>query len=213
MILAAMQHFAPDELTELLKALVAWSVRGLLVGGIGGGTAERVYCDAAVKIRSGEVKTTSDVAIELSSIIPGDTEFEATFANARVTRGTLARYLLLALERTKLGRTEPELVPNEDESQVNLEHILPKNPTSGEWPAFPTEVHRAYVHRIGNLALLARGPNDRIGNRPFAVKRPVLAASQLLLTQEAGRATSWTPQAIKNRQVELAKLALTTWHL
>ncbi len=48
LILAAMQHFNPSDLQKTLRAMVSWGVRGLIVGGIGGGTAERLYCDAAV---------------------------------------------------------------------------------------------------------------------------------------------------------------------
>jgi Protein of unknown function DUF262 len=55
LLLAALQHMSRPELSRLLRAVVAWSVRGLIVGGIGGGTTERAYCEAAVKIRRREI--------------------------------------------------------------------------------------------------------------------------------------------------------------
>lgn len=191
--------------------MISWGIRGIIVGGIGGGTAERAYCVAAMKVRGGTIKNVSDLRTELAKIVPADDQFKAAFATARVNRGTLARYLLIALERAKLGKAEPELVPNEDEGLVNLEHILPRNPKNGEWTQFTKDEQKAYLQRLGNLALLSKGPNDRIGNKPFTVKKPVLAASELQLTQDAGNQADWTPKAIIERQERLAELALKAW--
>ncbi|MEX2324050.1 MAG: DUF262 domain-containing protein [Acidimicrobiia bacterium] len=211
LLLAAMQHLTKQELKSALKGLVAWSVRGLIVGGIGGGTAERLYCDAAMKVRAGDVKTAGDIASELSSIVYGDSEFRERFEQARVTRGTVARYILAALERTERGEDEPELVPNENETEVNLEHILPRNPSKSDWPQFTEEQWRSHLHRIGNLALLSKGPNGRIGNKPFSVKKPILVESAMRLTQDAGSEDDWTPESVVARQKRLAELAVRTW--
>lgn len=213
LLLAVMQHLPVSELRKTLRAMVSWSVRGLIVGGIGGGTAERIYCDAAVKVRSGGLRTAADIAAELSAIVRSNKEFEERFALAHINRGPLARYLLAALERTKRGTSEPELVPNENEAEVNLEHILPKNPVEEDWPQFKPEERAAYVHRLGNMALLSRGPNGKIGNRPFTHKKPILGSSELKLTKEAGEEDDWTTAAIDARQERLAALAVQTWTL
>lgn len=211
LLLAALQHFPPKEISNMLRAMISWGLRGIIVGGIGGGTAERAYCVAAMKVRDGTIKNVGDLRDELAKIIPTDDQFKAAFSTARVNRGTLARYLLIALERVKLGKPEPELVPNEDENLVNLEHILPRNPKSGEWTQFTKDEQKSYLQRLGNLALLSKGPNDKIGNKPFSVKKPVLTASELQLTQDAGNQEDWTPDAIIKRQERLAELALKVW--
>ena len=183
--MAALQHFTDGERRTLLKALVAWSVRGLIVGGIGGGTAEKTYCRAAVKIRRGEVKTTPELLKELSAIVPSDSEFEEAFGLARVPKANLARYYLIALENAKGGVAEPEFVPNANEEEVNLEHVLPKRASATDWGAqFNADERRDYLHRLGNLALLRKGLNGRIGNKPFTVKKPILAMSTFQLTTE-----------------------------
>ncbi|MBI3971299.1 MAG: DUF262 domain-containing protein [Chloroflexi bacterium] len=177
LLLAALQHFTDAEKRTLFKSLVAWSVRGLIVGGIGGGTAEKAYCGAAVKIRRGEIKTTGELLAELSPIVPSDSEFEEAFATARVPKANLARYYLIALENGKQGHKEPEFVPNSNEDQVNLEHVLPKRASASDWGAqFNADERRDDVHRLGNLALLQKGPNGRIGNKSFSVKKPVLSS-------------------------------------
>lgn len=211
LLLALLQHFEEAELRKAMKAMVSWGLRGLLVGGIGGGQAERVYCQAAVRVRNGEVKTTNELLVAVSSIVPSDEEFEAQFATSRVSKGRIARYILVALERTRRGEPEPELVPNEREEEVNLEHILPKNPTPEDWPSFAPEVHRSLIHRLGNMALLQKGPNGRLGNQPFAAKKSVLEQSLLTWTRDAGSYDDWTPDVIVERQRRMSELAANTW--
>jgi hypothetical protein len=207
-----MQHFPVVEVRKVLLALVNWGVRGIIVGGIGGGTYEKAYCDAAVKIRKGELKIADELFKELASIIPTDEEFAAAFSVARVPKSNLARYYLIALEKGKKGEKEPELVPNADEDQLNLEHVLPKNSTEADWgDTFTPDERKDSVFRIGNLALLQKGPNGRIGNKSFAVKKPILEASQLILTKEVGAKPKWSPTEIQLRQERLSKLAVTVW--
>jgi DNA-directed RNA polymerase specialized sigma24 family protein len=210
LLLAALQHLPPAELKRLLQAIVAWSVRGLVVGGIGGGTTERAYCEAAVKIRKGEITTARGVHDELAPIIATDEVFEKSFAIARVPRSAIARYYLLALERAEDNQAEPELVPNANEDEVNLEHILPRNP-SGHWSGFTDDQAKDLVNRLGNMVLLKKATNRRLGAAGWTAKRPKLQASELKLTQMAGAVDNWTPDAIQDRQAKLAELAVTAW--
>jgi hypothetical protein len=211
LLLAVMRHFAPRELRRTLRALVSWSVRGLVVGGIGGGTTERAYSEAAVRVRNGSIKTSQELLDELGAVIPGDGNFGDAFRRARVSRPRVARYLLLTLERAEKGEAEPELVPNENEEEVNLEHILPRNAREIDWAAFSADDIPQWVTRIGNFALLQRGPNDRIGNKPWTTKQPVLASSALDLTKRAAARLHWDESAIADRQAELAALAVKAW--
>ncbi len=212
LLLAALQHFTDPEKKTLLKSLVAWSVRGLIVGGIGGGTAEKAYCGAAVKIRRGEIKTTVELLAELSPIVPSDNDFEEALAVARVPKAKLARYYLIALENGNQSQEEAEFVPNSNEDEVNLEHILPKRATAADWGGqFNSDERRDYVHRLGNMVLLQKGPNGRIGNKPFSVKKPILEQSAFALTAEVGAEDDWTKTTIRDRQTTLAQLAGKVW--
>jgi hypothetical protein len=212
LLLAALQHFTIEEKKALLRALVSWSVRGLVVGGIGGGTAEKAFCQAAVKIRTGAIHTTAEVLQEIGTIVPSDANFRESFTTARLPKATIARYFLIALERGKQGVSEPEFVPNSNEEQVNLEHVLPKRASAADWGAkFNAEERKEYLHRIGNLSLLQKGPNGKIGNKPFATKKPILGASSFALTKEVGAQADWTKEAIAKRQGLLAQLAVKVW--
>lgn len=191
LLLAVMQHFDAKSQKATLKALVSWSVRGLIVGGIGGGQTERAYCEAAVKVRAGQIKTTTALLSELGSIVPDDKDFEDAFSRARQTKPRVARYLQLALERSQRGEAEPELVPNDDVDAVNLEHILPRRPTDADWPDFAPEEIPQWTNRLGNQTLLKKSQNKLIGNKPWATKQPILQRSELTLTKTAADATTW----------------------
>jgi hypothetical protein len=211
MLLAALQGFSKTEVQRTLRATVSWSVRGLIVGGIGGGTTEKAYASAAVKIRDGSVADTSGLLAQLQSIIPSDSEFQAAFSTARVTKASLARYYLNALERTEAGTDQPELVPNANEEEVNLEHVLPRTPKKVDWPNLDEDEAKDLVNRLGNQALLKKAANTKIGNQPFAVKKPILAASDLSLTNQIGQEPTWGKSEIEARQEALALLAVQTW--
>lgn len=211
LLLAALELFSKTEKKKLLKSLVSWSVRSLIVGGLGGGAFEAAYCRAAVKVRSGEITNTNGVLAELSPIIPSDSVFRTSFSMATVQKSSHARYYMIAFENMIQGKKEPEFVPNEDAEKVNLEHVLPKKAQLGDWVSFSRDEISEYVHRIGNFALLAKTKNALIGNKPFSVKQPVLAASDFVLTKEIGDKEDWTKTEIDERQQRLADLAVRIW--
>jgi hypothetical protein len=211
LLLAAMQHFRPGELRKVIRATISWSVRGLVVGGIGGGTTERYYSETAVKIRNGTVKGLSDLFKDLSPIIPSDLDFENGFKQMRVTSPRLARYYLLAIERYGTGDKEPELIPNDDEGQVNLEHIFPKNPQPADWPNFSPDETNEWAPRLGNLVLLRKTANARLGNKAFTDKVQVIRRSDLSLTSMVAQDSDWSPATIRKRQDSLAQTALKVW--
>lgn len=211
LILSAMDKFKPVELKKLLRLLVSWTVRGLVVGGIGSGATETVYVNAAVRIREGKISAVAELFEALKDIIPSDERFRSSFAAFAPPTNKIARYYLIALESGERGEEEPELVPNENEEEVNLEHVLPRRPKDGEWDAFDDVEITEWSPRLGNVVLLRKTQNARLGNKGFEKKREVLKSSDLVLTKMVGALDEWTPQAIEERQARLADLALKVW--
>lgn len=211
MLLAAMASFEASELEKVLRKTVAWSVRGLVVGGLGGGTYEKHFGAAAERISSGVIRKASKLFEILEPVIPSDERFEQAFQDMKVSKPALARYYLLALENHSRQVGEPELVPNDDEDKVNLEHILPQNPKLDEWAGFSAESAPDYVKRLGNMVLLSKAANRRIGRRPFKDKRARYGESELKTTASVAKTSRWTPKAIRDRQDGLAKAAVIVW--
>ena len=147
----------------------------------------------------------------MTANIANDKDFEEAFARAHVSKTKLARYYLGTLERTAGGKGLPELVLNEDTAAVNLEHVLPINPIEADIQEFGDA--SSYTSRIGNLVLLSAKSNSTAGNDSFKIKRPFLAASPFLLTQEVAKLEKWGVAEIDDRQAKLAKLAVKTWSM
>jgi uncharacterized protein with ParB-like and HNH nuclease domain len=213
LLMAVMQQWQKGQITKALAHLVSWSVRLIVVGGAGSGSTEAAFSNAAVDVRSGKIKDAKALAATMKSVVPDDSRFEAQFS-VTSKKARLARYLLHALQRNKDGTHSPELISNADETQVNLEHILPRDQDPKEWPQFTAEQHASYFNRLGNLALLDAKENGALNAKNFKAKAAVYETSKLSLTSELGDATKypdWTPATIESRQSELAKLAVTTW--
>ena len=210
LVLAVLSEFPEREVPKLLKYLVACSVRFLITGRLGGGTMENIYSGIALKVRRHEIRTTLDFASAINEHLPRDAEFANAFSEIRVSKAYLARYYLQALERASLGESDPELIPNQNEQQVNLEHVLPRNP-SENWKLSDSDRVAANYKRLGNLCLLKQRINSEIGNLGFDAKKPALEASSFKLTSEIALENDWTDAEIMNRQKRLAAIALKAW--
>jgi hypothetical protein len=210
--MAAMRELDKKELSRLLPWLLSWSIRGIIVGGIGKGKYEVNYAKAALAISERKTLSVKQILDELDTIVPTDTEFEIAFRTYRVPNANMAHYLLRALESGKKNESEPYVIVNPDHQQLTLEHILPKSPIKEEWPKFETdEIIEEYLPRLGNLALVTRKKNSIVGNKPFKEKIATYAEAPLELTKEIANEVEWTPDEIEKRQKILAKLAIKVW--
>jgi len=192
LLLAAMMRFKPRELTRLLKAVIAWSVRGIVVGGIGGGTTERAYGEAAVAVTEGRAATASDVFMELSDVIPSDDEFRTAFGVKRINRTRIAKYFLAALANFEAGSSKSGLLSDIDESEFELEFVLPRAADPDEWSAFSPDSLRQEALRLGNQTVC--GSNGRVGPQ-----------------SDLADVRRWNPKAIAKRQAAMAEVAVELW--
>jgi hypothetical protein len=114
------------------------------------------------------------------------------------------------LELVAASDPEPWHIPNDDRSVINLEHVLPEKP-EGNWPQFTDDQVKLYYRRIGNLCLLRASENSTLKSAHFQTKKPILANSPYVLTQQIGAEAAWTTTEIAERQKRLADLALRAW--
>jgi hypothetical protein len=209
LMFAVARKFGTKEAQNAFKLFVYWSVRFLFVGGRGG-VLDKLWGTRAHDVESGKVKTAKELVAAMGDSVPSDLLFETHFADARVSATHLARYYLRALELQVKEEKEPSYVPNDEETAINLEHILPESPQKG-WSHLDEETATAYYKKIGNLVLLQAKANTDAGNGPFAEKKKILGASGFVLTREVAESKTWGVDEIKARQKRLAVLAVKTW--
>jgi hypothetical protein len=213
MLLSALAHLPLEAVEEILRLLISWNVRLLIVGGLGGGAMENHYCELGKAIRNGEFKSVKEIANRAESFIPNDAIFQESFATARVTKTTLSRYYLRTLERLAKDEPQPELIPNTDPGELTLEHILPERPAKNVWSQFTEEERKAYTKRLGNMLLLKQKINSELRSGPYSDKREIYKRSELLLTKKVAEFNTWNKEAIEIRQKSLAELAVKVWNI
>lgn len=213
LLLAIYKHFPKQEMEAASKSILNWTVRGLVVGVIGAGKAETYFCNAAVNIRDGKIKDVAGLLSELRDLLPTDAAFSSAVETYRTTTNSFARYMLICIENHLNNQKEPELVPNQNADEINLEHVLPQKAKTADWPNFSPDMVSLYAYRLGNMTLLKKGKNGKIGNKQFSIKQPILAASMYQMNKIFQSATSWSPGDIDSRQKAFAIVAPKVWPL
>lgn len=150
---------------------------------------------------------------KLKSILPESTDIlYEWFMEISYKNRELCRYVL-----TKINRF---IQPNAeiDYSSVNLEHVLPQNP-SIEWNLKANEI-KSYVHMLWNLTILWAVINKQIWNKTLDQKLPeieqksVLKVAQDLVKKIKENNLNRNKEEIRNRHKELSEIAIEqVWKL
>jgi hypothetical protein len=210
-LMLAIAHKFPDrEAQRAFGFLVSLSVRLMIASSTRTGTVEEGLASAAHKMFDEQITTAAALVTDLDAITPKNVPFKAAFEVATISNQKLARYYLRSLELVAANDPEPWHIPNDDKSIINLEHVLHEKP-EGNWPQFTDDQVKLYYRRIGNLCLLRASENSALKSADFQTKKPILANSPYVLTQQIGAEAAWTAMEITERQTRLADLALRAW--
>ena len=207
----------PKDIAKSFLIVANFSFRYFIIGNQSPGNLERVSNTIAVKIRKGKVTKPKELAEELQAISP-DATFRADFSLVEFSkaRARIARYTLAKLNNhLSKNANGAEQVTNPDAKQVNLEHVLPQNPTQIWRAGFEKQVApEDYIYKLGNLTLLTNKVNRDVADKSFAdKKKEAFSKSALVLNQTVRRFSKWSNVEIEKRQQELAKVALELWNL
>lgn len=132
-----------------------------------------------------------------------------------------------------LGQKEPELLDSYLKTKIEIEHILPKDPSPELRESFEREIgkdtYEDYKIKLGNLTLLEKPINASIGNDFFVKKKEEYKKSKFLLTksiaiiENVGNTSitrinrqllsfeKWDANSINKRQEMLYNLAKQIW--
>lgn len=211
LVLATATKFGRNEFEKAIRHLGALSLRLVLTARTRSGVNEQAFADTAIKITNGDISSYSELVRSLSKVFVTDREFVEAFSRARVSKTSLARYILRELEHVASPKREEAEWVNADPQQITLEHILPRTLPSEGWEKFKPESHVESRTLLGNLCLLKRSENNGMPNDSFDVKRTIYGKSSFKLTSDVADSPNWSPQVIAERQRVMASLALKAW--
>jgi len=218
-LISALFKLSPSNIERILHWLVTLIVRYQTVGGGRTGRLEQQCASVAPKVFSGELTTAQKIWDNLKSIVPKDYEFRNDFKAYSEATAAKARYILAQIEIVKWQKVNPgkdvEKTPCSNPSILNLEHILPKNP-SNEWGsiiAADKTIVQECLNSIGNLCLLSAKVNKQLGSLSFQTKSSkTYKISEIITTRDlANSCSNWDRKAIESRASELAELAIEAW--
>lgn len=213
LLVASMARFDRNELARLAIAFIGWSVRGLVVGGIGGGVTERAYAEAAQDVWTERVRDSDQVQALLKSVIPSDSEFEGVLSSRTINRKAFAKYLLLVIESGRAGASRPQVQPRDAGSELVVVPIVPRTarPEDGWHRSLFTDEGelRDVATRLGNLKLVERVTNAKLSDNP-SDRLSVLSAGEPTLS-DCVDASDLTFARIEGRQRAMALGAARLW--
>lgn len=147
---------------------------------------------------------------ELKSISPSFEEFQENFLELSYRQGEKSRQLIKYILE-KIDAFKRKGAYKIDFDAVNIEHILPQNPGK-EWNLKKSEI-KNYVNKIGNLTLIKKEINSKVGNKSIKNKVKILKEEpEVTITGEiidriVKLSYKWGEKEILERQNELGELA------
>ena len=205
------KNFSDIEMTQLIVNCESLYVWFQLVAGKATNSLYQKYCNWAKIILDGQNYQDSIQSIntKISNFFE-EQNIDFNYLENQFTRLSLddnepARYLLRHFQKYN----DNSMVLAAD--QVELEHILPQNPSHGEWVDWNEDNREVYTNRIGNMCLLHRSDNVRISNFEFTTKREAYQNSSIILTKSISDFNEWTISEINQRQLQMFEIAANIW--
>jgi uncharacterized protein with ParB-like and HNH nuclease domain len=214
MLLAAKECLSDDIFLKVLRIVVVFSFRYSTICGLNPNKLESLYSDVALYIRNQNPKNAKSIFEKLESLYPSDNDFSEDFQKKSIGANSskLARYILSEINNYYTKNNETIINPNT--MDMNLEHILPKNPND-EWSSkFSKTDPNLYTYRLGNLTLIDSAVNRKLGNKDFNDKcSKAFSKSSIELNKEILTYKIWGPKQIEERQAKMSAAAIQIWRL
>ncbi len=208
------QYDEEDALYEFVTKLE----RRLTVDWLAGASFSDRYTRVYQLLREIEGAEDPDDVLSLGTLTEDIMEDRDSFENAldlknfyRKGNYQWPKYILM---RLNMERHDNSNVKLQYGNNVNVEHILPRNPSDSYWGTRFNELERGkWTNRLGNLVLLDGRKNYRASNRPFPEKyeQYFQKKSDFAITNELESYDKWTPTLLKKRHKELKNECLAIW--
>lgn len=212
--MVAYEKLPVNEFKRIIHALVVISYRYNVIAKFQTNEMEKVYSRVAVKLFHNLQPTATGVVNDLKSIYVDDDSFKSffqlkQFKTANSNDKKQLRYTLYKLEGQEQGGNQFDY----DVDDGTIEHILPESYPLTWHESFSEDEFERNLYMLGNLTLLEPSKNNKqAADHTFDIKKQVYQTSKYALTKQL-KQNEWTPNTVKSRQSQLAKLATAVWKL
>jgi hypothetical protein len=151
---------------------------------------------------SARIKVLGDLKTKLRLKLPSQQEFDAIFINIKYSRNYSKQKAIVQYILEKVDRFSRQKGASLNYDEMTIEHITPENSRSSSPPL-------ENVAEIGNLILVDKDLNNKLGNKSFTDKKRLLSGSALYIDKGIGNAKTWGTKEIAHRSKSLSKIAYT----
>ena len=198
---------------HLLRSVERFLFRYNTICNLPSNRVERLFSRISRDLESLEFENPEDLRIErdrifnrfratLQDLNPTKEAFAEKFVNIEYKSSTQQKTIIrriFAIVNTAIGTGELTY-------ETNIEHILPQKPE--QWGLTREEIE-GYVNNIGNLTLIQKQLNSRMGNKAFEEKFPLLMESEIRINSSLDAYLedgNWNENSIEERAKSLAEL-------
>jgi len=211
--MVAFEKLAVAEFKKLIFSIVAISYRYNLIAKLQTNEMEKVYSKAAINLFKNQQPTYQAALNDIRTLYLNDDEFKNYFQIKQFNTNNSndkkqLRYTLYKLEGQESGHSY-----DFESDPGTIEHILPESYPDNwkEW--FTEDEYERNVYLLGNLTLLEPAKNNKQAVAgDFDHKKEVYITSEYAITNKINYGT-WTPNTVKQRQAQLARLATAIWKI
>lgn len=222
LLLAASDSLSEASFSTLVQLIERFAFRYKNIGGGHAGAASREYYDAAVDIRAGAFDIES-LQSRLKALIdrasPDDVfkaNLEAKLDYSTVAQRSNIKYFLTTLndyyswvQRGASGPPNPDRTQVLDLAFIDIEHIYPRSPRSGDEDKQLDEM----VDNLQNLTFWAQSDNRSAQNAPFREKVDNYRHSASRLTNSLVELQTWNSEAAIKRLQSLLEDACAVFRI
>ncbi len=216
-IMSASIHFDKVEFEKLLKYLLVFQVRYILICDYPTNKYSGALSQIPPLINSGNLNKAMKVARKLKElgVYPNDANFQLELESFQAPSTQKAKYLLSEIEGFISGSDK---IINSNGEIVNIEHILPQN-SNQDWTLEKTDIkndeYEKFSTLLGNLCLSNNKLNREAKNKKFEIKKSIIFEGQIgIKTNEyILECDQWKKGNIIERQKILAIHSVKTWSI
>jgi len=192
---------------RLVHVLIGYFYRSKVIHNKNATDVERIMASVAKNIQCAKKINMQKIEVVLKNdkTYPSDIEFQNRFVTEKLDQG-IQKYTLLQLELKINPGSDVEPL-----STITVEHIIPKKLTPYWNRRIKKSDHVRLLDTVGNLTLLKRDKNIKLGNGTWGEKKRVYKTSQIKITKSVAKNKKWRRKEIEKRSECFSKLAKKIW--
>lgn len=211
--MVAFEKLEVPDFKKLISSIVSISYRYNVIAKLQTNEMEKVYSKAAINLFKNLQPTYQTALNDVRALYLNDDEFKnyfqiKQFNTTNSNDKKQLRYTLYKLE----GQDGGAFYDFESDTGT-IEHILPESYPEIWRESFTEDEYQRNLYLLGNLTLLEPAKNNKeAANEDFEHKKEIYNTSKYAITNKINYG-SWTPNTLKQRQGQMAKLATAVWKI